>query len=154
MIWTTVSLASLCVLFRLTIRMIYFKRVSIDDALVYFALSVLISMAVLYTLVAPTMFTLDAISLGKALPGPDLMENADFYLKCQFAIILLFWTCLWAVKVAILMFYKNLFVRLPTRMKLWWAVLAMVLLLYLGCWASQLASCAPVSSYFVLGTRQ
>ena len=127
------------------------RKVSIDDLLVYFASTLLLSMAVLYTLVTPTMFTLDAVSIGKEMPGPDLKSNGAFYLKCQFAIICMFWTTLWAVKVAILMFYKNLFSRLPKQMTLWWWVLGVVVLLYLGCWGSQLASCVPISGYFVLG---
>ena len=108
-------------------------------------------MAVLYTLVTPTMFTLDAVSAGKEPPGPNLKSDGAFYLKCQFAIICMFWTTLWAVKVAILMFYKNLFSRLPKQMTLWWCVLGIVALLYLGCWGSQLVSCVPISGYFVLG---
>ena len=108
-------------------------------------------MAVLYTLVTPTMFILDTVSTGKELPPPDIMSVGAFYLKCQFAIICLFWTTLWTVKVAILMFYKSLFNRLPKQMTLWWCVLGVVVVLYVGCWGSQLASCAPISGYFVLG---
>ena len=151
MIWVSTSLAILFVGLRSICRYHISHRISTDDLLVYFALSCLLSMAVMYTIVAQTMFTLDALATGRALPPADLLEEGAFYLKCQFAIILLFWTTLWAVKVAILMFYKNLFNRLPKQMTLWWAVLFMVLVLYLGCWGSQLASCAPISGYFVLG---
>lgn len=150
-IWLSTSLALVFVLLRALCRWHISQRISVDDALVYFASALLLSMAVLYTLVTPTMFTLDAISLGKQEPGPTFMGDAAFYLKCQFAIICLFWTTLWAVKVSILMFYKNLFNRLPKQMTLWWWVLGVVVVLYLGCWGSQLASCVPISGYFVIG---
>lgn len=152
-IWLFTSLAIVFVIMRSICRWHVCRRIATDDILVYFASALLLSMAVLYTLVTPTMFTLDAISTGKELPGPNLMSDAALYLKCQFAIICLFWTTLWAVKLSILMFYKNLFSRLPKQMTLWWWVLGMVLVLYLGCWGSQLASCAPISGYFVLGER-
>ena len=126
-------------------------RISIDDGLVLFAVANLVSMAVLYTLVSPSMVRLVAISIGKAQPGPNFLEESAFYLRCQFAIIVMFWTTLWAVKIAILLFYKNLFTKLPKQMSLWWAVLAVVVLLYLGCWGSQLASCVPIEGYFTLG---
>ena len=127
------------------------RKATVDDALAYFAASLLLSMAVLYTLITPTMFTIDNVSTGKEMPGAEFISDAEFYLKCQFAIICMFWTTLWAVKVSILMFYKNLFNRLRNQMTLWWCVLGFVVLLYLGCWGSQLASCVPMSGYFVLG---
>lgn len=153
MIWLFTSLALVFVLLRSLCRWHTSHHISIDDTLVYFASAMLLSMAVLYTLVSPTMFTLDAVATGKEEPGPSLAADGAFYLKCQFAIICLFWTTLWAVKVSILMFYKNLFSRLPKQMTLWWWVLAVVVVLYLGCWGSQLASCEPISGYFVLGRQ-
>ena len=108
-------------------------------------------MAVLYTLAASTMVLLVDVKNGVVEPPPDFFERAHFYLQCQFAIIVMFWTTLWAVKFAILLFYKKLFNKLPTQMKLWWGVLGAVSLFYVGCWISQLESCHPIEGYFTLG---
>lgn len=152
-IWVAVSTAICSALLRFFCRWRVKRQISVDDVFVFLALIILICMAILYVLVTPIMFDLDAISAGRQEPQPDLAARAAFYLKCQFAIIVMFWTTLWAVKLAILFFYKNLFNTLPKQMTLWWAVLFIVILFYLGCWGSQLASCAPIEGYFVLGTQ-
>lgn len=152
MIWVAVAVAVISAFLRFACRWRVKRQVSMDDSLVYFALLNLLCMAVLYVLVTPTMFTLDAIAIGKESPPADLAERTAFYLKCQFAIIVMFWTTLWAVKISVLLFYKNLFNKLPKQMTLWWAVLGAVVALYLGCWGSQLASCEPIDSYFRLGS--
>jgi len=139
------------VIARTFIRLHVSRRISSDDVCIYFALSSLISMAILYTLVTPTMFELDRISTGQEAPPLDLIPRADFYLRCQFAIICLFWTTLWAVKISIMMFYKGLFHGLPLQMRLWQVVMGFVILFYFGCWGTQLASCRPMAGYFHLG---
>ena len=107
-------------------------------------------MAVMYQLIIPTMFELDMIIKGVA-PGPGFMERATFFLKLQFAIIVLFWTTLWAVKFAFLFFYRQLLKGLPDQMRWWQALVLFTGLTYLSAWVTQLLSCQPISHYFVLG---
>ena len=106
----------------------------------------------MYNKITNTMFEIDAVSLG-ALPGPDFLERAEQFLKLQFAIICCFWTTLWAVKFSFLLYYRNLFAGLPNQLYCWWIVSGFALLAYLGCWATQLASCRPISHYFILGNQ-
>ena len=108
-------------------------------------------MGVMYNIITATMFAIDQpISPGE-VPPPSFMQQAELFLKMQFAIIILFWTTLWAVKFSFLLYYKNLFAGLPNQLFWWWSVSVFVFLAYLGCWATQLASCAPISDYFILG---
>lgn len=109
-------------------------------------------MAIMYSMITKTMFEIDAVSVG-AVPGPDFLERAELFLKLQFAIICCFWTTLWAVKFSFLLYYRNLFAGLPNQLYWWWLVSGFALLAYLGCWATQLASCRPISNYFILGTQ-
>lgn len=104
------------------------------------------------------MFDLDLAGAGKPVLPPETMlefdERADYYLKVQFGIIILFWTCVWAVKLSILVFYKSLYDRLSRRyLHAWWAVVGFVALTYVGCWGLQFASCSPLKSYFIIGTK-
>ena len=105
----------------------------------------------MYQIITPTMFEIRQPMTPGEVPSPNLIKQAGLFLQMQFAIIILFWTTLWAVKFSFLLFYKNLFARLPNQLFWWWPVSTFVLLAYLGCWATQLASCAPISDYFVLG---
>lgn len=150
--WAGIGLASVFTIIRTIIRLRISKRLFLDDAFVYFALILLIVMGVLYSLVNDYLFEIHLISVGMQLPTAEFLATGTFFLKCQFAIIVLFWTTLWAVKLSFLMYYKNLFVGLPKHMQMsWWAVVIFSVLAYLGCWATQLASCVPISHYFLLG---
>ena len=113
-------------------------------------------MAGLYTRIIPTMFDLDLAAAGDPLLSPESMaefeERANYYLRVQFGIIILFWTCVWAVKLSILIFYKSLFDRLSRNyLYFWWAVVVFAILTYMGCWALQFESCSPLRSYFIIG---
>ncbi|MCJ1413432.1 hypothetical protein MMC19_007537 [Ptychographa xylographoides] len=95
------------------------------------------------------LFEIVLVSEGRLPPTASFAAGIPFFLKSQFAIIVLFWTTLWAVKFSFLLYYKKLFVGLPGHMqKCWWAVVIFSLLAYLGCWATQIAACVPISSYF------
>ena len=122
------------------------------------ALATLITMAGLYVQIIPIMFDLDLAAVGKPPLSPESLvefeERANRYLRIQFGIIILFWTCVWAVKLSILVFYKSLFDRLSrTYLYAWWAVVAFVALTYVGCWALQFESCSPLMSYFAIGPK-
>ena len=150
--WSLVGLAIIFTATRTWIRFHVSRRLFVDDGFVFFALACLIIMAILYTLITDTIFEIVAIIDGRAKPSSGFMERGSFFLRCQFAIILLFWTTLWSVKGAFLMYYKNLFKGLQSYLqKSWWAVTIFTIFTYLGCWATQLASCEPISSYFTLG---
>ena len=120
------------------------------------ALATLITMAGLYCQIIPIIFDLDLAAAGKPPLSPESIlefeERASRYLKIQFGIIVLFWTCVWAVKLSILVFYKSLFDRLSRAyLYAWWAVVVFVAVTYVGCWALQFESCSPLMSYFVIG---
>ncbi|MCJ1414658.1 hypothetical protein MMC32_000985 [Xylographa parallela] len=106
-------------------------------------------MAVLYTLINDIIFQVVLVGEGLAPLSPNLINQLPFFLKVQFAIIVLFWTTLWAVKWSFLMYYRKLFVGLPGHMQhCWWGVVVFSVLAYLGCWVTQLLSCTPISTYF------
>ena len=161
-IWVVTALAITLVVSRLAIRLFIVKKTTIDnvlasDVLMLLALATLIAMAGLYVQIIPTMFDLDLAAAGKPPMSPEstleFEERANRYLRIQFGIIILFWTCVWAVKLSILVFYKSLFDRLSrTYLYAWWAVVSFVALTYVGCWALQFESCSPLMSYFKIGS--
>lgn len=153
-VWTAVALAIFFVVCRLLINRHVHGRVSANDACVCFALAILISMATMYHYITSPIFRIRRISQGEEPFTPDIGPSAHFFLKLQFAIIVLYWTCLWAVKMSFLMYYQKLFANLPGHL-IWWTVACIFTLLsYFGCWAIQLAACYPISTYFTLGEAQ
>lgn len=147
--WAGIALATVFAMIKTAIRLYVSKRLFIDDLLVYVALMLLVVMGILYTLINETIFEIDMVGMGEMLPPPGFEDNVGFFLRAQFAIIVIFWTTLWAVKLSLLMYYKKLFSGLPGHeQRVWWAVTVFAVLSYIGCWITQLLSCTPISTYF------
>ncbi|KAL8733325.1 MAG: hypothetical protein Q9166_002149 [cf. Caloplaca sp. 2 TL-2023] len=150
-IWLVVAIAILFALFRFTIRLYVLKRLQSDDGAVVNAVVLLLAMAAMYRKATPIMFKLDKVAKGEEPPTAAFLAEAPVFLKLQFAIIVMFWTEIWMVKISFLIFYRNLFTGLPEHMLGWWFALGFTVLAYLLCWAFQLGSCVPISHYFILG---
>lgn len=127
----------------------------ISTACVYLALLTLIAMAITYHYVIPDMYEVVRVAAGEEDLSAHFVSDADFYLRCQFGLIVLFWTSVWAVKFSILAFYRSLFDKLTLHATFlrwsWWGVLVLTASSYLGCWATQIVSCWPIWTYFHIG---
>ena len=145
-------MAMVFVIFRTVIRFYVHRSVSVDLACVYVAIAILISTAGIYTKITPIMFEIDRVSSRQEMPTVGFEQRADLYLRCQFALIVLFWTAIWAVKFSILMFYRDLFNKLPRQRRYWSLVFGYLVVSYLACWGTQLASCWHIPTYFHIGT--
>lgn len=149
--WTGVGVAIIFTLVRTAIRLHVFRRLYADDACVYFALVVLLLTGILTTRIIPIMFEFEYILHGERGITAGFVQRVNFFLRTQFAIIVLFWTSIWAVKFSFLVWYRKLLVVPSNRMVFWWGVSIFTFLAYIGCWITQLESCRPISNYFLLG---
>lgn len=140
-IWVGVAASVFFTILRVFIRLIYFRRLYVDDAFVVMALAILIASAVMYHFMAPTMYLLYALTEENP-PPTDFLEKLIRYLKMQFAVTLLFWTCLWAVKFSFLAFFYKLGQGLRTQKLLWRVVLVFSIFAYLGCLISYPIACS------------
>lgn len=149
-IWGAAGLAVLFTVFRYYIRLTTFRRLYLDDALVGIALVILLASAVIYQVMADTMYGVLTIGAGHAIPGPYFLKDVTYYLKLQFTITILFWSCLWAVKFAFMAFFYKLGQGLKRQQMLWTVVLAFTVLAYVGCVISYPIAC----SSFVAGEHR
>lgn len=96
---------------------------------------------------SPAMYELLAVSVGREQPTPAFMIRASYYLKCQFASTLAFWTCLWSVKASFLAFFFQLTERLTWPRRAWWMITAITVVAFMGSIISYPLSCTS----FTLG---
>ncbi|KAI9820174.1 MAG: hypothetical protein M1827_005796 [Pycnora praestabilis] len=151
LMWAFISLAICFTVARTVIRYLNSRRLYVEDGFVFLALVFLITMGALYVVAIPPLFQLERVASGKEKPGPTFVADSKVFLQCQFAIIVLFWSCLWCVKFSFLFFYRRLFEGIRKYMVWWWAVFVFTLVAYLGCWVTQLLACDPLSDYFIIG---
>ena len=146
--WSLCAVAILFVVARITVRIIYFRRLSGDDYFCLLALSLLISNSIVMQLMSPPMFDILEVSVGLKTPSADFLENSSFYLKLQFTNTILFWSVLWAVKGCFLAFFRKLTTQTKYPRMAWWVVVTITLLAYIGSIITYPVSCTS----FVLGT--
>ena len=97
------------------------------------------------------MYTLYDVLEGRIEPADNFELRSSEFLKLQFAIIILFWSNIWAVKASFLAFYNPLFKNVNGyQTRAWWLVAILCGLAYFGCWVTQFMSCVPFNTYFTL----
>lgn len=122
-----------------------------EDYLCWLALASFVSLIGLYFNILDTIYIITAVATGKAAPTPSFISDAEHMMRCMFAIQLLFWTTLYAVKSSLLFLFRRLTVGLPIYEKIWVGVLVFTMLSFIGSIISELTSCKPLSAYFHFG---
>lgn len=145
--WSLFAIAVLFFLARIAIRLKISRRLYFDDAWASLALLILLGLALVLTVAIPSMYQVLNVGAGLAKPDTNFMKNATFYLKLQFALTYLYWSCLWAVKACFLSFYHRLTKNLKYCRQVWWATVIISVLSYIGAIITYPVSC----SSFVLG---
>ena len=117
---------------RIAIRFKVSRRLYLDDAWASLALLILLGLALVLTVAIPSMYQVLNVGAGVEQPQTDFLKNGNFYLKLQFALTYLYWSCLWAVKACFLSFYHRLTKNLQYCRQAWWAIVVITLLSYIG----------------------
>lgn len=141
-IWAGLAMATFFTTVRFYIRYRFQERLFLDDLLVAIALLFLLVNSILYQITIPMMYLVAAVQEGTMRAPADIASVTSSYMKLQFAIITLFWTCLWTVKFSILVFLNKLNNRLRGQRRMWTFCAAFIGLSYIGCVISYPISCA------------
>lgn len=131
--WTGFSLATLFVAFRTCVRVRQFHRLFIDDAFILTAWMMVFATTVMWHHFAEAMFINNAVSRGVQLPPIDFVERSETFLKGSAAIICLFYSTLWSVKLSFLFFFRRLYVNVGSWMRYWWVILAITVATWAAC---------------------
>ncbi|KAF2688540.1 hypothetical protein K458DRAFT_384721 [Lentithecium fluviatile CBS 122367] len=130
-IWGGSALSIVLLGFRLYARFHSFRRLFWDDALVSFAVLLSLLSAIIWQLIYRYMYRHSEMVTG-ALSLPVAQANAEIkkYYDGSMAVIAFFYTSLWAVKFAFLIFFKRLGAELTFMRVQWWIIFGFTLLTY------------------------
>lgn len=122
--YAMMTLASVFILARIvTTQLVRPKRWMPQDAVLYLAYLMFVTMAAFYIVVTPMLFRLTAVGEKRLKPYPTLKDEHQFMVRVFFVNSMLLWFILWSVKFSFLMLYKKLLEGLhDVYIKLWWAV--------------------------------
>lgn len=141
MTWTLTSVAILLTIGRYILRYKNLGRLCLDDAAHALALFTLIAMVSTFTALFPFVYLIDDYARGQA--GKPSAPQYLVYLKLQVAVSVLFWVCVYAVKIAFLLLYRMLFVVSKASNVIWWSITAFTIVAFWICLAGELTTCGP-----------
>ena len=108
--------------------------------------------SILYQLIGPPMYELEPILSELEKPVPSQFSSFNYYLRLQFAITILSWATLWAVKLALLSFFWRLFDSVRTHARIfWWAMCGITVLTFVISVFLFGFNCFPLGSFFRFG---
>lgn len=138
LLWGGVALTLLFFAFRIYFRIKSFHRLFWDDCLVLMAWLMILANAIVWHYTKDGLYLLLSVQSGRQLPPQDFGPKVEEYLHHSIAILVLFYSSLWCVKLSFLIFFRGLGPNVQRQKRIWWSILALV-----------------VASYFlVLGTIQ
>lgn len=125
-----------------------------NDFFILFAMLCHIVTASVYQVAMPPMYEIAYVSAKLRPPAATFFEDANFFLRLQFALDLLLWTTSWAVKFSLLFFFWRLFDSVNSPMRIFWSIMCVITAAsYIGCIILQTFACDPIQHFFTLGTH-
>lgn len=131
--WGGTALSFIFVVFRIYVRIKSFRRVYADDFLVVLAWLLLLTSAIIWQTQQTSMYTQFRLSSGNVVPTPEILAAERTFLRTEVATIFMFYTCLWSVKISVLIFFRRLGQKVKGHRVWWWCVLALTVATWATC---------------------
>lgn len=152
-VWLGFGIATVLTAFRLYVRRIRLGKWFWDDAFHLLGWGLLLASAALLTNFSSILYRVRGVTTGGTALTIDFLQNdVPLYIRFEWVQILLFWSTLWSVKFAFLLFYRRFFTGLTSHMIAWWIVLAFTTASYLCTTIPFLFVCGSPKEYFEIGT--
>lgn len=128
------------------------RQIFVDDGLAIFAWILILVNAALWQWNASDMYYILDISSGLTGPDADFFSRLVIFARVQFAVELLFYTTLFAVKLSFLFFFRRLGERVRGHQYIWWPALVMSVVTYAvslgdGLYTCELGSAETLVTY-------
>lgn len=110
-----------------------FRKLFWDDLLVIAAWGMLLGTAVLWQVEAPTLYEQYAVESGKEPFSLGFIERDTAFLRTIAPFTILFYSCLWTVKLSFLIFFRRLGSKIKGHQIWWWCILVITFLTWVAC---------------------
>lgn len=153
-IWVLTAAATCLTIGRIGLRCVLLDRLYWDDFFHVAAYLLLLGQSIAYTYFIPKNYHLLSIEAGTS-PQPSADQFSALVsaiYKAEFAIPLLFWTCLFSVKFSFLWLYRLILSGSGVSLKIWWSANFAVLLAYGIILIGVFAECGPAQNLFKPGS--
>ena len=133
-VWSGLIITLCFFTFRIYVRVKSFRKLYVDDALILLAWLMILATAIIWQTLSGAMYrSLRVISGEVYPPPPNFVNDEQNFLRGSAAVIILFYSSLWAVKLSFLIFFRRLVRGVMIQKQLWWCVLAITVGSYFVC---------------------
>lgn len=139
-------------MFRLCVKFRSFRRFYSDDFLVIAAWAMMLANSILWQIYRPALYEFYAIQSGKKPFTSGFVDRYMPFLHNIVSFTVLFYTCIWTVKLSFLLFFRRLGSRVRGHTIWWWCVLVITVLTWVACVADIQYKCVLSSFIYVVGT--
>ena len=150
--WIGVALSSALTALRTFYQHRRNRRFYANDYFILFALLCHILTAIVYQIAMPPMYELANVGAQIIQPPPTFVDDANLFLRLQFALDMMLWTTSWAVKFSLLFFFWRLFDSVDSPMRVFWYIMCAIAgSSYIACIVLQQFACDPIQNFFIIG---
>lgn len=152
LLWTGVAVSSCFLVFRLYVKLRSFRRLYSDDYLVFAAWIMLLAFAILWQVEVPTLYLQYAVQSGNARFTPGFINKDTELLRSIVPFTILFYSCLWAVKISLLLFFRRLGSSVRGQRIWWWSIFVITVIAWVACIGDINWRCSLGSYYWIYVT--
>ncbi|CAI6336544.1 unnamed protein product [Periconia digitata] len=146
-------LTTLFIIARVAIHVSRRKSFEFQDFFIYFAYALYVGLWTEYIIAVPYLYKLSAVALGEIDIYPTITQDAGYMSRLIFSAQMLFYTCLFAVKLSLMTLYRKLLVGIGgIYYKIWWSIVAFLFLSWIGCIITSVSSCKSMRVFFRNGS--
>ncbi|OMP88825.1 hypothetical protein BK809_0005546, partial [Diplodia seriata] len=132
-LWAGFATATILSGLRFFLRFHVFRRFYLDDAFVLFAWIIALSITISWQILAKDMYLDNRVASGRQLPPVDFVPRVERFLKGSAAIVFLFYSTLWAIKLSFLLFFRRIYMNIGRLVAVWWVILGFTIAAWAVC---------------------
>lgn len=122
MLWSGIAISLSFLAFRIFVRIKTFRRIYADDFLVLTAGLMFFASALVWQSQHSAFSEQLAFSSGTVIPTPEELAAVTTCFRAEFAILGIYYTSLWIVKLSFLVFFRRLGQNVQGQKIWWWCV--------------------------------
>ncbi|PVH99653.1 hypothetical protein DM02DRAFT_419300 [Periconia macrospinosa] len=128
------------------------KTLEFQDFFIYFAYTMYVGLWTEYIIAVPYLYRLTAFAAGEIEIYPTVTQDAGLMSRLIFSAQMLFYTCLFAVKLSLMTLYRKLLLGIGgVYYKIWWGIVVFIVLSWIGCIITSVSSCKSMKQFFQSG---
>ncbi|KAE8413509.1 hypothetical protein BDV36DRAFT_28382 [Aspergillus pseudocaelatus] len=124
-LWAFTAIDTVFVVFRIFVRLAFFRRLYVDDLFVLLAWAIMLTNAVIWQIQGQVLYKLYAISAGQEPYTPAVLPMFESFMRYIAPMTIMFYSGLWAIKFSFMSFFFRLNSKVKSH-RLWWYVVMLV----------------------------